>query len=178
MLGEQYKVTNFQNLKDQIAFLGRAEYQYDRLVSDFAEHYLELIRAEYKTLPDIQIFQIWLKHLQKEIRPSLLNAWTSMAEHYGFKLGDKIVVGTQELYAVRASCYPLENIVRFTGFNVKKDGKPGQSAIDVSLNEDTKVRNGDVSLDSELLSTLFFEGTSRLPDVKQFLRDEIAKLEK
>ncbi len=169
-------MATFGELKTRISTLGRAEYRYDRLVSDFAEHYLELVRADYEVLPDIAIFRVWLKHLHTEIRPGLLGAWRSMAGLYGFKLGDRISVEGSDVYVVRVSCYPLEDIVRFTGFGAKKDGRPSQSSVTVSAKENSKVLKHDQSLDEATLSSLYFEGSSRLPNVKQFLQDELAKL--
>jgi hypothetical protein len=166
----------FTELKTRISTLGRAEYQYDRLVSDFAEHYLELVRANYEVLPDITAFRGWLKHLHSEIQPSLLDAWKSMADLYGFILGDRITVEGTDVYVVRVSCYPLEGIVRFTGFASKKDGKPSQSSVTVSVKENSVVHKHGQSLDETTLSSLYFEGSTRLPDVNQFLLDEIAKL--
>ncbi len=37
----------FIESKNKVSLLGRAEYRYNSLVSDFAEHYLELKRAEW-----------------------------------------------------------------------------------------------------------------------------------
>jgi hypothetical protein len=169
-------MATFGELKTRISTLGRAEYRYDRLVSDFAEHYLELMRADYKVLPDIAVFHGWLKHLHTEIRPSLLNAWRSMAGLYGFKLGDRISVEGSDVYAVRVSCYPLEDIVRFTGFGTKKDGKPSQSSVTVSVKENSVIQKHGQSLDEATLAPLYFEGSTRLLPVKKFLQDEIAKL--
>jgi hypothetical protein len=169
-------MTTFPELKTRISTLGRAEYRYDRLVSDFAEHYLELARAGYEVLPDIMVFRCWLKHLHTEIRPSLLDAWRNMADLYGFKLGDRISVEGSDVYVVRVSCYPLEDIVRFTGYGSKKDGKPSQSSVTATVKERSVVQKHGQSLDEATLSSLYFEGSSRLPNVKQFLQDEIAKL--
>jgi hypothetical protein len=76
------------------------------LVSDFAEHYLELVKVGYKELPDISILDTWLRHLHLDIRPALQRAWEQIAAHYGFALGDKIRVehpkqSAVEVYAVR-----------------------------------------------------------------------------
>jgi len=169
-------MATFTELKPRIVTLGRAEYRYDLLVSNFAEHYLELVRADYKTLPDIEIFRGWLKHLHTEIRPALLDAWRGMADCFRFRLDDRILVEGSDLYAVRVSCYPLEDIVRFTGFGAKKDGKPSQSTVIASVKETSVVQKHGQSLDEATLASLYFEGSSRLPNVKQFLQDEIAKL--
>jgi hypothetical protein len=65
--------------QDKINLLGRAEYRYDRLVSDFSEHYLEIMRSGYQPAPDLEILHSWLRHLNFEIRPSLLESWKSAA---------------------------------------------------------------------------------------------------
>jgi hypothetical protein len=135
-----------------------------------------LVRAHYEVLPDITAFRGWLKHLHSEIQPNLLGNWKSMADLYGFKLGDRISVEGSDVYVARVSCYPLEGIVRFTGFANKKEGKPSQSSVTVSVKENSVVHKQGQSFDETSLSSLYFEGSTRLPDVKQFLLDEIAKL--
>ena len=90
--------------------------------------------------------------------------------------GDRISVEGSDVYVVRVSCYPLEDIVRFTGYGSKKDGKPSQSSVTATVKERSVVQKHGQSLDEATLSSLYFEGSSRLPNVKQFLQDEIAKL--
>jgi hypothetical protein len=166
----------FSESRERIIVLGRAEYRYDRLVSAFAEHYIELVRANYETLPDLEILRGWLLHLHRTIRPNLLQAWHSLAEHFGFRLGDRISVDGTELYVIRVSCYPLEQTVHFLGYGVKKDGKPTQSSVTVSLTENTVVQKSDRALEASVIAELYFESSSQQPNVKSFLAAEIAKL--
>ena len=167
---------SFQEIRERIIRLGRAEYRYDRLVSDFGEHYTELVRANYQPLPDIAAFRCWLRHLVVELRPGLLDAWRDMAGHYGFALGDKITAEGTGIYVVRMSCYPLEEIVRFAGFAVKKDGKRAQSSVEVAVKEHSSIQKHSESLDEAILRPLFFQGSSRLANVQTFLQAETAEL--
>ncbi len=167
-------MTTFHELKNQINLSGRAEYRYDRLVSDFSEHYLELKRSGYEVLPNVQILHTWLAHLNREIRPVLLECWKGVAEQAGFSLGDLIEVDGVKIYAVKADAYPDLDYVRFTGFGVKKDLSPSQTAVSVNIKETTKVTKLGKSIGASLIEPLFFEGSSKLPNVKEFLKQELA----
>ena len=164
----------FQSLKDQINLLGRAEYQYDRLVSDFSEHYLDLKRAGYTILPEVQNLHAWLAHLNRVIRPTLLGLWREFAERAGFSLGDLIEVEGVKIYAVKADAYPDMDYVRFTGFGVRKDHSPSQASVSVNIKAETRVKKLGKSLGASVIEPLFFEGSSRLPNVKEFLKQEFA----
>lgn len=169
-------MSTFIEDKNKISLLGRAEYRYDRLVSDFAEHYLELKRAEYSPLPDMAVFELWLSHLHHEIRPSLLEAQQAMTSHFGFQLGDHVRANGVELYVFRISCYPQENLVRLEGFNAKKDGKPGQSGTFVEVQEDTRVERLKGALATDDLERLLFPGSTRLSNVRSFIQATIGNL--
>ncbi|MEK7415037.1 MAG: hypothetical protein AAB263_17165 [Planctomycetota bacterium] len=168
----------FPSLKTQISLLNRAEYRYDLLVSNFAEHYLELTRANYEPRPDIAVFTNWLRHLHCDIRPSLLNAWEGMASHFGFALGDKITLGPITLYAIRLSCYPLEEIVRIEGIAAKKDGKPSQSMLTLAVSEHSQIQRHEQKVGKNVLEPLLFPGTTRLANVRKFIEDATAGLSK
>ena len=169
-------MTTFRELKNQINLCGRAEYRYDRLVSDFSEHYLELKRSGYEVLPDLQILHVWLTHLNRVIRPTLLESWRKVAEHAGFSLGDLIEVDGIKLYAIRADSYPDLDYVRFTGFGTKKDLSPSRTSTTVEIKETTKATNLGKSLDASVIEPLFFEGSSRLSNVKEFLGQELSRV--
>lgn len=169
-------MTSFTANKNKISLLGRAEYRYDRLVSDFAEHYLELKRADYSPLPDIAVFNLWLYHLHNEIRPSLLEAQRAIAAHFGFKLGDHIKANGVGLYVFKISSYPLEDIVRLEGYSVKKDGKPTRSGVFVEVQEDTQVEVLKGILEESELGSVFFPGSTRLENVKSFIQSAINNL--
>lgn len=166
-------MSTFIENKNKVSLLGRAEYRYDRLVSEFAEHYLELKRAEYSLLPDIAVFELWLAHLRNEIRPSLLRAQEAMASHFGFKLGDHVRANGTELYVFRISCYPLENLLRLEGLNARKDGKPAQSGTYVEVQEDTKIERLKGALSAGELEPRLFPGSTRLANVKSFIQGAI-----
>lgn len=169
-------MSTFIENKNKISILGRAEYRYDRLVSEFAEHFLELKRAEYSPLPDIAVFEQWLSHLHNEIRPSLLKAQQAMATHFGFELGNHVRANGHELYVFNISCYPLENLVRLEGFAVRKDGKPAQSGTFVEVQEDTRVERLKGALATGELEHRLFQGSTRLVDVKSFIQAAISNL--
>ena len=159
--------------KKEISQLSRAQYQYDRLISDFAEHYLELERAEYLPMPDKKIFDIWLRHLHTELRPKLLNAQQAMASHFGFQLGDRIKAHDVELYVFKISCYPLELVVRLEGYSVKKDGKPALSPASVEIKETSNVERLKGALPAEVLEPLLFPFSTRLANVKHLIEETI-----
>lgn len=169
-------MTTFHQLKIRIDLLGRAEYRYDRLTADFSEHYLELTRTGYEPVPDLQILHSWLKHLNFEIRPSLIECWKAVANQAGFELGDLIEMDGAKLYAVKANSYPDSDCVRFTGFGVKKDRAPSQTATSVNVNESTMATRLGKRLEESILVPLFFEGSSRLPSVREFLKSELSNL--
>jgi hypothetical protein len=169
-------MTEFLQLKNRINLLGRAEYRYDRLVSDFSEHYLELVRSGYEPIPDLKAFHSWLKHLNFEIRPSLLECWKEVAHHKKFELGDLIEVEGTKIYAVRADSYPDLDYIRFTGYGVKKDEKPGQTSVSVNIKETTAVTRFSKKLEESILTPIFFEGSCRLSNVREFLNNELSKL--
>lgn len=169
-------MTAFRKLKNQINLSGRAEYRYDRLVSDFSEHYLELKRSGYEVLPDLQILHAWLTHLNRVIRPALLESWRKVADHAGFSLGDLIEVDGIKIYAIKADSYPDLDYVRFTGFGAKKDLSPSQAAASVEIKETTKAIRLGKSLDASVIEPLFFEGSSRLSSVKDFLSQELSRV--
>lgn len=161
-------------LTKRIVVLGNAEYRYDRLTADFAEHYLALQATGYEHLPDVAILLDWLRQLHHHIQPALLAAWQEVAGHYGFALGDKISVerprrAAVEVYAARISCYPGENIVRVEGFGVKKDGGAGKTATYAELVARTTVTRDGRRLDPVLLASVHFETSSRQADVKAFI---------
>jgi hypothetical protein len=156
--------------------LGRAEYRYNRLVYEFADHYLELQRAGYSPLPDIAAFNQWLSHLHREIRPSLLKAQQTIASHFGFQLGDHVKANGVELYAFKISCYPLEDIVRLEGYSVKKDGKPAQSGTFVEVKETSIVEKLRGSLTDSDLESQLFPSSTRLSNVKSFVQAAIDRL--
>jgi hypothetical protein len=162
-------MSEFSVLRSKISLLGRAEYRYDRLVCDFAEHYLALSEAGYQPLPELGIVQNWWHQLNSVIRPELLAAWRAMAKHYGFALGARVCCGDAELYVVRVSCYPLENTVRFLGFGIKKDGSAAQSSVSVAVKEDSVVALVGQQLSSEVLSPLYFESSSKVAAIRAFL---------
>ncbi|RUO34811.1 hypothetical protein [Aliidiomarina soli] len=166
----------FFQLKNQINVLSRAEYAYDRLTSQFVEHYLSITQASYKTIPDLEVLHTWLKHLNFEIRPALVEHWRAVANLAGFELGELVEVDGTKLYAVKASAYPDLDYISFTGFNAKKDGSPGRSSVHASLWENSRVTRFDKRMDEATLTPYFFEGSSRLPQVKDFLQAELAKL--
>jgi hypothetical protein len=169
-------MANFTALRDRINLLGRAEYHYDCLVTYFAQHYLDLKEAGYEPLPDRDVFQKWLRHLNRDIRPNLLQAWKEMAAEFGFQLGDRVILDGTDFYPARVSCYPRENIVRFTGFASKKDGKPGSSSVTAAAKPGAKVEHKPQKLDPALLESVYFEGVSRMHNVKEFLKSELASL--
>jgi hypothetical protein len=160
---------DFATLKNTISKLGRAEYRYDRLVCEFADHYIALAEAGYEHLPDLQVLREWQSQLNSVIRPGLLDAWRSMAAHFGFSLGDRIKGNDVDLYVVRMSCYPLENIVRFTGFGVKKNGERSSSSVDVTATEQSELKRTGHCLSQDEVDSLFFEGTTRSQRIREFL---------
>jgi len=167
-------VNEFISLKDKISTLGRAEYRYDRLVCEFADHYLELADAGYEPLPEISILRTWQNQLDSIIRPSLLQAWQAMAARYGFSLGERVRCLDGDLYAVRVSCYPLENVVAFSGFGIKKDGTPSRTAVTVTANEETVFERMGGCLPRAVLEPLYFEGSTRIQAVRTFLASHAA----
>lgn len=166
----------FRELKNRINHSGRAEYRYDRLVSDFSEHYLELKRSGYEVLPDLQILHAWLTHLNRAIRPTLLESWRKVAKHAGFSLGDLIEVDGVKLYAIKADSYPDLDYVRFTGFGARKDLSPSRTATSVEIKETTKATRLGKALEASVIEPLFFEGSSRLPNIKEFLSQEFSRV--
>jgi hypothetical protein len=148
------------------------------LISYFAEHYLDLAKAGYEPLPDLQVLHPWLKHLHFEIRPALLECWKAVASRAGFELGDLIEVDGTKLYPVQAAAYPDLDDVTFTGFEAKKDGSPGKTYTDVEVRENTVVTRLGKKLEASILTPLFFRGIrgSRTTPIKEFLENELSKL--
>lgn len=169
-------MSEFLQLKNQINVLSRAEYAYDRLTSQFVEHYLSITKAGYQTAPDLDVLHRWLKQLNFEIRPALVEHWRAVAHLAGFALGELVEVDGIRLYAVKASAYPDLDYINFTGFNAKKDGSPGRSSVHANLWENSRVTRLGKSMDEAMFTPYFFEGSSQLPQVKDFLQAELAKL--
>lgn len=169
-------MSEFFELKKQINVLGRAEYAYDRLTSEFAEQYLNITNAGYKTEPDLEVLYTWLRLLKFEIRPALIEHWRAVANIAGFALGELVEIDGTILYAVKASAYPDLDFICLTGFNAKKDGSPGSSSVHVNLWENSSVKRLGKTMDESMLTPYFFEGSSRLPQVKDFLQAESERM--
>jgi len=169
MKARKYVMSTFIENKNRVSLLARAEYRYHRLAIEFSDNYLELKRAEYSPLPDIVTLKSWLSHLHNEIRPSLFKAQALLASHFGFQLGDRIKVNQMELYVFRISCYPLENIVRLEGYNVKKDGKPGQTVTFIEVQENEKVEKLNGALKE--VESLIFSEVTRSENIKCFISE-------
>lgn len=91
-------------------------------------------------------------------------------------MGDLIEVEGVRIYAVKADAYPDLDYIRFTGFEAKKDGKPGQKSVSVNVREGDAVTRLGRKLEESVLQPLLFEGSSRLANVKEFLKNELSKL--
>lgn len=169
-------MTEFFRLKQQINTLSRAEYGYDRLTSEFAERYLDMTKAGYAEVPDLQIFHAWLQHLHFDIRPAAVERWKAVAKLFGFALGDLIEVDGTQLYVVKAIAYPDLDYICFTGFNAKKDGSPGRTAVHINIKENTQLIRLGKQMEEAEIAPYFFEGSSHLPAVKAFIQSELAQL--
>lgn len=169
-------MTSFLELKDKIAILSVGEYRYDRLVSEFADHFLALKERSYSPLPDLAVFDAWLSHLQCELRPALLSAEEEMAAIFGFSLGDQVRAKGVTLYVTQVACYPLEMIVRLRGLGVKKDGKPSATGTFVEVDESVGVQKLKGILDRAQIEAMRSQGSSREESVRSFINSAIAKL--
>ena len=161
--------TRFTEAKSRMLPLGRAEHSYDLLMSHFAGCYLDMQSAGYDNLPELEVLHTWLRELNFVIRPSLIEAWKLMAEHFGFSLGQKVnLEGT--LF------YPDEQVATFTGFAALKSGKPGKTSVCVEAGASSVAEVFDQHLAADELQALFFENITRRNPVRSFLDAELAKL--
>ena len=168
--------TRFTEARSRMLPLGRAEHSYDLLMSHFAGCYLDIQSAGYDNLPELEVLHTWLRELNFVIRPSLIEAWKLMAEHFGFSLGQKVNLEGTLFYPVRVSVYPDEQVATFTGFAALKSGKPGKTSVCVEAGASSVAEVFDQHLAADELQALFFENITRRNPVRSFLDAELAKL--